>query len=137
MALDPSLYEGLARFRSALRQFLAFSEVATQAESVTTQQYQAMLVIRTHPDGAIMIGDLAQELMLQHHGAVQLIDRLARAGLVERRRSEEDHRVVLASLTEDGAQRLERLAAHHAHELLKYEPLLAESLRRLGGIGRL
>jgi DNA-binding MarR family transcriptional regulator len=137
LALDSSLYEGLARFRSALRRFLAFSEIATEAEGVTAQQYQAMLVIKTHPDGAINIGDLAEEMLLQHHGAVQLIDRLARAGLVERRRSEDDHRVVLASLTEAGTARLERLAAHHAQELLKYEPLLAESLRRLGGIGRL
>lgn len=137
MALDPSLYEGLARFRHALRQFLAFSEVATEAEGVTAQQYQAMLVIKTQAEGAVMIGDLAEEMLLQHHGAVQLIDRLARAGLVERRRSEDDHRIVLANLTEEGAARLERLAAHHSRELLKYEPLLAESLRRLGGIGRL
>jgi DNA-binding MarR family transcriptional regulator len=135
--LDPNLYIGLARFRSALRQFLAFSEVATEAEGITPQQYQAMLVIKTHPAGAINIGDLAEEMLLQHHGAVQMIDRMARAGLVERRRSEDDHRVVLASLTEEGAQRLERLALHHSRELLKYEPLLAESLRRLGGIGRL
>ena len=137
MALDPSRYEGLARFRHVLRQFLAFSEVATREEGITPQQYQAMLVIKTHPDSTVMIGDLAAEMLLQHHGAVQLIDRLVRAGLVERHRSDADHRVVLASLTEDGAQRLERLAANHSRELLKYEPLLAESLRRLGGIGRL
>ena len=41
--VDPSVYEGLAAFRLALRRFLAFSEAATGAAGVTAQQYQALL----------------------------------------------------------------------------------------------
>ena len=136
MPLDQGLYEGLADLRYALRQFLAFSEAATAAEGVTAQQYQAMLVVKADPAGAVTIGDLAGRMLLKHHGAVQLVDRLVSAGLVERRRSTADRRVVLVALTAGGANQLERLASHHAHELLKHEPLLAESLRRLGAIGR-
>ena len=128
---DQRLYEGLAGFRRALRLFLAFSEAATQAVGVTPQQYQALLVIKTHPDGGVMVKDLADQMLLQHHGAVQLVDRLAHAELIERRPSPTDGRSVLVSITEKGDTLLAQLAANHVKELLKHEPLLAESLKRL------
>ena len=129
--LEPTQYQSLAGFRSALRQFLAFSEGATREAGVTPNQYQALLAIKTHPVGAMMIRELAEQMLLQHHGAVQLVDRLAAAGLVERRNSATDGRSVLVTLTGRGGVLLERLAAAHIKELLKQEPLLAESLRRL------
>lgn len=131
---DPSVYEGLARFRLALRRFLAFSEAATRDAGVTPSQYQAMLAIRTYPGGAIPIQDLAAQMLLRHHGAVQLVDRLARAQLAERRPSPTDRRRVLVVLTPRGRTLLARLALAHTAELLRHEPLLAESLRRLRDI---
>jgi DNA-binding MarR family transcriptional regulator len=136
MRQDDSIYDGLAGFRFALRQFLAFSEVIAAAAGVTSRQYQAMLVIKTHPERAISIKALAEQMLLLPNGAVQLVDRLAAAELVERRPSPTDGRSVLVSLTAKGAQLLEQLAADHARELLDQEPLLAESLRRLRQIGR-
>ena len=133
--LDPNVFEGLARFRRALRRFLAFSEGATKAAGVTPSQYQAMLAVRTHPEGAIAIQDLAAEMLLRHHGAVQLVDRLVHAGMVERRSSVTDRRRVLVVLTAKGGRVLADLAAAHTAELLRHEPLLAESLRRLREIG--
>jgi DNA-binding MarR family transcriptional regulator len=135
-ALDPSLYQGLAGFRYALRQFLAFSEAATGEAGVTPQQYQALLVIKTHRAEAIMVRELADQMLLQHHGAVQLVDRLVSAGLAERQDSLTDRRSVLVAMTAKGEQLLEDLAAHHIKELLKREPLLAESLRRLRRMNR-
>jgi DNA-binding MarR family transcriptional regulator len=132
---DASVYEGLAGFRSALRQFLAFSETIAATAGITSQQYQAMLVIKTNPDGAISIKDLAEQMLLLPNGAVQLVNRLAAAGLVLRRPSPTDRRSVLVSLTTGGARLLEQLAADHSRELLKREPLLAESLRRLRQMG--
>jgi DNA-binding MarR family transcriptional regulator len=133
--LDPSVYEGLAGFRHALRRFLAFSEAITEAAGVTPQQYQAMLVIKTYPDKEIMIRALAEQMLLVPNGAVQLVDRLVSADLVERRQSQIDRRSVLVALTPKGAILLERLAADHVEELLKREPLLAESLGRLRRMG--
>ena len=134
--IDPSIYENLAAFRLALRRFLLFSEAATGAAGVTAQQYQALLVIRTQPSGGVMIRDVADQMLLQPNGAVQMIDRLVAGGLVERRHSPTDGRSVLVSLTAKGAAVLEHLAAQHVRELLDQEPLLAESLRRLRQIGR-
>ncbi|MGB8841883.1 MAG: MarR family transcriptional regulator [Aliidongia sp.] len=129
--LSADLYAGLAGFRYALRQFLAFSDAVTGAAGVTPQQYQCLLVIKTHPDGAMMIRDLASQMLLQPHGAVQLVDRLVSAELVERRHSSTDRRSVLVALTQKGSTLLEQLAGNHAKELLAQEPLLADSLKRL------
>ncbi|PDQ18560.1 MarR family transcriptional regulator [Mesorhizobium sanjuanii] len=119
-----------------MRRFLSFSEATLTAAGITSQQYQAMLVIRVHPARAIMIRDLAKEMLLQPNGAVQLVDRLAGAGLVERRQSPTDRRSVLVAMTGEGSHLLERLAADHLREMLRQEPLLAESLRRLRNLGR-
>ena len=134
--VDPSVYEGLAAFRLALRRFLAFSETAAAAAGVTSQQYQALLVVKTHSAGGIMIRDFADQMFLQPHGAVQMIDRLAAAGLVERSHSPTDGRSVLVSLTSKGSAMLAELAGQHVNELLAREPLLAELLMRLRAIGR-
>ena len=87
-------YLSLARFRSAIRRFLAFSEAETRSAGITTQQYQAMLAIKTHPRGTMMIKELAEELLLLPNSAVQLIDRLEAAGLAQRRESGSDRRGV-------------------------------------------
>ena len=78
-----------------------------------------------------MIRELADQMLLQHHGAVQLVDRLERTGLVTRRHSSIDRRSVLVGLTAKGGALLARLATVHRKELLQHEPLLAESLKRL------
>jgi DNA-binding MarR family transcriptional regulator len=129
--LDSRIYEGLASFRLALRRFLAFSERATVSEGATPQQYQALLALKAHVGGPMTVGALAEEMLLQPHGAVQMIDRLAACGWVERLHSLSDGRSVHVALTPEGAKVLRRLAAAHMAELLVQEPLLAESLRRL------
>jgi DNA-binding MarR family transcriptional regulator len=134
--LDQGLYEGLAGFRYALRQFMAFSEAVTREAGVTSQQYQALLVIKTHLARAIMIRDLADQMLLPHNGAVQLIDRLVDADLAKRMHSSTDRRRVLVAMTKKGEKVLERLAANHIAELLMHEPILAESLKRLRRMGR-
>lgn len=83
----------------------------------------------------MMIKDLAHQLLLQPNGAVQLVDRLVEAGLALRRPSPTDRRSVLVAMTADGVELLESLAADHLREMLKHEPLLAESLRRLRSLG--
>lgn len=131
MALDQSQYEGLAAFRSVLRRFLAFSETASREAGIKPQQHQALLAIKAWPGAGIPIKDLADQLQLRHNGAVQLADRLAKAGFAERRPSPSDGRSVELHLTVKGEALLAKLAERHLSELLACEPLLAESLGRL------
>ena len=135
MTLDREQYEGLAGFRYALRQFLAASEAISRRAGVTQQQYQAMLAIRTWPSPAMTMKDLSEQLLLTHHAAVQQVNRLAKAGLVERSPSSTDRRSVILTLSAEGAALIDALAAQHLDEMLHQEPLLSRSLRKLRKMG--
>ena len=74
---------------------------------------------------------LAELLLLKHHSAVQLVDRLSDAGLVERVAVKRDARVVLVVLTARGESELDTLAKLHLAEMLKQESRLTRSLRLL------
>ena len=75
--------------------------------------------------------DLAESLLLQPHAAVQMVNRLAKAGVVERSPSPTDGRSVLLTLTAAGETLLESLAEQHLREMIKQEPHLSKSLRRI------
>lgn len=66
----------------------------------------AILAIRAHPD--LSIRDLAALLKLSHSGGVRVVDRLHRAGHVERMEGE-DRRTVALALTDAGQNRVETL----------------------------
>jgi DNA-binding MarR family transcriptional regulator len=111
-------YEKLASFRFNLRQFLRFSEVAAKSVGLTSQQHQALLAIMGFPDGkAITIGQLAKQLQVAHHTAVELVDRLALQDLVLREASMLDRRHVFLKLTDGGVKILETLTWAHREEL--------------------
>ncbi len=131
MALDPEQLKGLSGFRYALRRFLAASEKISRAGGVTQQQYQALLAIKTADAGEMSMSDLAEQLLLTHHAAVQMVDRLAKAGLAERRASGKDRRVVLLHLTPQGGALVEDLAARHLEEMQREAPRLKRSLNQL------
>jgi DNA-binding MarR family transcriptional regulator len=135
MALDPERYLGLAGFRYALRRFIAASEAINRDAGITQQQYQAMLAIKTWPYAAMAMKDLAEQLLLTHHAAVQLVNRLEHASLASRAPSTEDRRGVVLHLTAQGEALLDQLAARHLEEMLRQEPTLSSSLRRLKRIG--
>jgi DNA-binding MarR family transcriptional regulator len=131
MNLDPDQYRSLAGFRLALRRFMAGAEEISRSAGVTQQQYQAMLAIKTWPSQAMTMGDLAEELLLTHHAAVQLVNRMAKAGVVVRQPSNIDRRAVELKLTPSGEALVERLAALHLGEVLRQEPNLTRSLQKL------
>ncbi len=131
MALDPERFRGLAGFRYALRQFLAAAEAISRAAGVTQPQYQALLAIRAWPYEAMTMTDLAEQLLMTHHAAVQLVNRMAAAGLVERTPSRIDRRSVCVKLTPGGLAMVESLANQHLQEVLRQAPLLTQSLRRV------
>ena len=136
MGLDPEWYEALAGFRSALRRFLAGSETISRDAGVTPQQYQAMLAIRTRPNATMAMKELAEQLLLTHHAAVQMVDRLAKAGLATREASTADRRLVLLKLTPRGEVLLDQLAERHLEVVLRQEPALSASLKELRNLAK-
>jgi DNA-binding MarR family transcriptional regulator len=111
-------YEALAAFRYAIRRYLTFSERNARAAGLEPQQYQALLAIKGVPETQhATIGLLAERLQIQHHSAVELIDRLEKRGLVRRARSRVDRRQVLVQLTPGGERKLRRISLPHREEL--------------------
>lgn len=131
-------YRTLAEFRYLLRQFLEFSEAAAHEGGLTPRQHQALLAIKGFSrDGHPTIGDLAQQLRVQHHSAVELVGRLEEAGLIDRRHDAGDRRRVRLSLTAAAEQCLAGLAAVHLEELRRLRPALLQILERIGGVAPL
>lgn len=130
--LDTHEFALLAGFRYALRSFLRFSEAAAEGVGITAQHYQALLVVRACPeDLRVTIMDLAQQLLIKHHSAVGLVDRLDTQGLVTRELSETDRRKVYLRVTPKGERVLQRLAAVHRDELHRIGPQLSELLKEI------
>ncbi len=125
-------YEALAEFRYQIRKFLHFSEEAVQQAGMEKQQYQFMLAIKGMPDGVRpLIRELANRMQIQHHSAVELVNRMAAKGLVRRERGQSDRREVLVALTPKGENVLGELAQHHREELRSAGPRLIAALQRL------
>lgn len=127
-------YQRLLEMRTGLRKFLHWSEERARQVGLTPAQHQLLLAVRGHPGPAApTIGDLAEHLLLQHHSAVQLVDRAEAAGLLVRSRDPDDHRRVHVALTAAGNRILESLSAEHLEELDRVGLSLGEiSVRSLG-----
>jgi DNA-binding MarR family transcriptional regulator len=130
--LTLSDYQALAEFRYQIRKFLHFSEQAVQAAGLERGQYQLMLAIKGMPAKVRpRIRELANRMHIQHHSAVELINRLESGGHVRRERAQDDRREVLLTLTPKGERVLAELALHHHEELRSSAPDLVAALRRL------
>jgi DNA-binding MarR family transcriptional regulator len=122
---DDSDFERLLRLRTGLRHFLHWSEEQARAAGITPAQHQLLLAVRGHPGPqAPNVGEIAEYLALRHHSAVELIDRAAAAGLVQRRADEGNRSVVHVQLTPLGAEKLEALSATHLRELRQLAPTM-------------
>lgn len=118
--------------RYQIRRFLRFSEQASRANGLEPQQHQLMLALKGKPqDTPPRISEIAERLQLRHHSTVELINRLAAAGYVQRHRGGSDRREVLLTLSPKGEKVLQKLSLHHRTELRMPGPALIAALERI------
>ncbi|MCK1277675.1 MULTISPECIES: MarR family transcriptional regulator [unclassified Bradyrhizobium] len=124
-------YAALAQFRFQIRSFLAFSEAAAAKQGLTPTQHQGLLGIKGFArPGPATVGDIARFLLIRHHSAVELINRLTKLGLVVRLADPEDARRVHLKLTETGEQKLQALSRENLEELRRAaSPALSRLLK--------
>jgi DNA-binding MarR family transcriptional regulator len=123
--LTDEQFARILEFRVALRRFGRFSEEQAANLGMTAPQHQLLLAVRGHADPpGPTIADVARALMIRHHSAVGLVDRTRDLGLLERRRDEQDHRLVRLHLTPLGHERVNALAQAHLKELQKLAEVL-------------
>ena len=111
-----------------------------ESEGLPGASFEALRLLLASPDHRMPMSRLARDLTMTAGGLTKLADRLARDGLIDRRNSSDDRRVVYAALTEKGEELAVRTleiyrAGLHEHVLtvLTAERLveLAESMRIL------
>jgi DNA-binding MarR family transcriptional regulator len=125
-------YQALGEFRHQIRRYLKFSDAAVRDSDLEPRQYQLLLALKGLPPNVrSRIGELAEQLQIQHHSAVELVDRLEASGLVRRQRGTHDRREVLVVLTPAGERVIRELVLHHRAELSTRGPALIEALRRV------
>ena len=87
-----------------------------------------------HEQGVpVTINHLSAELLIRHHSAVGLVDRLVAQGLVVRERVPDDRRKVRLRLTATGERVLARLASIHRQKLRRIGPDIHRMLGELAG----
>src|SRR6266496_5271 len=125
-------FESLAEFRHQIRRFLRFSERAARNAGLEPRQHQLLLALKGLPPNVRpKIAEIAERLQIQHHSAVELVNRLEAGGFVQRERGSQDRREVLLHLTPRGEKVLRELSLHHRSELRSQGPALLDSLQQL------
>jgi DNA-binding MarR family transcriptional regulator len=109
--------ELLVSLRKIMRAADLHSQKLMKESGLTAPQLLVMLAIER--EGAPSTSTLARQISVSQATMTRIIDRLERAGLVERQKSSTDKRVVNIRLTEAGCTKLESAP----------EPLQAEFLR--------
>lgn len=127
--LSDDQYRDLAEFRRQIRRFLHFSEVTARELGIEPQQHQLLLAVQGLPEGVNpTIREIASRLFIQHHSAVELVNRLESTGAIARAAGAHDRREVWIRLTSAGKTILRKLALAHRTELERSGPELAKAL---------
>lgn len=132
MSLDQKDFEHLLELRTGLRRFLRWSEKQAKAAGLTAAKHQLLLAIKGHPDPAgPTIGEIADYLVLRHHSAVELVNRAAKEGLVQRNPDPASRSVVRVTITPVGAAKFDALAEAHLEEIAHLAPAMRTLWRQL------
>jgi DNA-binding MarR family transcriptional regulator len=124
-------WRGLLRVHAAVTR--ALDRRLSEVHGFGIDAYGVLITLVGAPGGALPIGELGERRNLSPSGVSRSVDRLARAGLVERTANPADGRSLLVGLTSSGLERLR--AAQVTHHAVVRERLLGRlsepELRRL------
>jgi DNA-binding MarR family transcriptional regulator len=90
----------LTRTHAAITQRL--QEMLSAADFPPLPWYEVLAAVAEAPEERMKMGDLAEALVITRGGLTKLVDRLVKAGLLERTFCETDRRVSYATLTSAG-----------------------------------
>src|SRR3546814_9223629 len=99
---------------------------------LSAQQHQALLAIRGAEDAKATVGYIAERLILKPHSASELVHRLEKLSLIERRAATNDRRKSFIVLTDRANALLGQLSLTHREEIERMKPLLSDLLDRFG-----
>ncbi len=140
--LDPhrEAWISIARTYAAIQGRL--QEALTAAELPPLPWFEVLATLDREPEQRMKMGELAEALVITRGGLTKLVDRLIKAGLLERTFCETDRRVSYATLLPAGAEllgemrpvvRAELDVAFSANLTAKQADELRETLERIRG----
>ena len=104
-------WRGLIATQSAL--IAQLDEELEREHGLPLTSYEVLLHLAEEPGHSLRMGELAERLFLSRSGLTRLIDRLTKAGLVEREVCESDRRGYYATLTAEGERRFTEARPTH------------------------
>lgn len=117
------------QMRDSIRTAVQMTRLLEYPGDLSTPQVSVLNTLSSEP---VRIGDLAALGGVTQPGMSQLVSRLEGAGLVERTRSDEDARVTLVEITDEGRNALERVNRERNRVLgVHLERLSDEEVRRI------
>lgn len=132
-AIPEAELQAWAGFRYQVRVWGRIAEQAAREVGLAPQHQQVLLAIRGFPGGDHpRIIDLAEQMQLQHHSMVGLLDRMQHEGLIKREHRP-DGRGVSVVITPDGDLKLDAAIAILRPKLRAAAVDLVASLSQLLG----
>ena len=95
-----------------------------KTKDLSQNQYNVLRILRGTPDG-LACGEIGDRMITRDPDITRLLDRLERRGLIARWRDENDRRVVMGKITQDGLKLLSRMD----------DPVREAHRRELGHLG--
>ncbi len=129
-----------------MRGWRAFAEVNTHLfaafeadlapHGLTLGDYEVLVVLSEAPEHQLRMCDVSQMLGLSPSGLTRRLDGLVKTGLVQRLPSTADRRVMLATLTERGMERLHSAVDDHVASVRRHlvDQLTSKQIDALGDI---
>lgn len=111
--------ELVEEFLRASRALVGLSLHSVNASPVEVTLLQHRVLVLLAAGGEQTVGDIAGALAVNPSNATRHCDRLGRLGLVERRRSTSDGRVVRVGLTDAGREVVEAVTAQRRREVAR------------------
>jgi DNA-binding MarR family transcriptional regulator len=97
----------LARTHAAI--YGRLQEALAQGDFPPLPWYEVLATIAKSPEQQMRMGDLAEILVITRGGLTKLVDRLVKAGYLERKLCDSDRRVTYAALLPAGVDLLEEM----------------------------
>ena len=132
--------EELAAWRGMLRVHAELTRgldaELTRAHALPLTSYEVLLFLADAPDGRMRMSELADSVLLSRSGLTRLVDRLERAGFLERVQCEDDARGYFAEITPAGRRQFDEARRTHLEGVRKLflGRYSRDELRLLGGL---
>ena len=114
LARWPEHAEHMAAVTSVMRvQQMLIGEIdrVLKPYGLTFASYEALRLLAFTREGELPMGKIGERLMVHPASVTNTVDKLERAGMVRRRTAPEDRRRVLAAITPDGRELVEKATA--------------------------